>query len=155
MNHRIREILTKFLLFSLSTVAGTVVDLGLHWALATYSFEGSYWGRYWIAPTISFEAATLVNFVIAYFFIWKERVSRLHSARSFFRHFAGYNASCIGAYLIKLAAMQGFHFLLLTLGWFQQYSIEPALCNLLSMSFSGVFNFVMNEYVIFHRKKQS
>ena len=153
MSRSVREILTKFLLFSLSTVAGTLVDLGLHWLQATYLFDGHYWGSYWVAPTVSFEAATVVNFVIAYFFIWKERVSCPSSVRSFFRHLAGYNVTCVGAFLIKLVAMQGFHFLFLTLGWFQQYSIEPALCNLLSMSFSGVFNFVMNEFVVFQRKK--
>lgn len=153
MSRSVREILTKFLMFSLSTVAGTVVDLGLHWVQSTYVFNGNYWGSYWIAPTLSFEAATLVNFIIAYFFIWKERISKPSSKRSFFRHFAGYNATCVGAYLIKFVAMQGFHFLFLTLGWFQQYSIEPALCNLLGMSFSGVFNFVMNEFVVFKPKR--
>ena len=52
------EIFKKFVMFSLTSTAGTIVDLGLHWALSLYVFKDSYWGSFWIAPTISFEVAT-------------------------------------------------------------------------------------------------
>jgi putative flippase GtrA len=143
-----KEILTKFLMFMLTSSAGTVVDLGLHWWLSAYVFDGNYWGSFWVAPTVSFEVAALVNFVIAYFFVWKERISQ-RSVRSFFRHFIAYNAASVGAYLIKFVAMQGLHFLFVALGWFQDWSSEPVLCNLLGLCFSGVFNFFMSEFVIF------
>ena len=94
------------------------------------------------------EVAALVNFVIAYFFVWKERISQ-RSVRSFFRHFIAYNAASVGAYLIKFVAMQGLHFLFVALGWFQDWSSEPVLCNLLGLCFSGVFNFFMSEFVSF------
>ncbi len=148
-----KEILKKFVFFSLTSSIGTLVDLGLHWVLSTYLFRGSYWGSFWIAPTISFEMATLVNFVIAYFFVWKERISQ-HSVRSFFRHFAGYNATCVGAYLIKFVAMQGIHFLFVSQNWFQDWTVEPALCNLLGLCFSGAFNFFMNEFVVFGKRSK-
>ena len=148
-----KDILRKFVIFSLTSSAGTVVDLGLHWLLCTYVFPGNYWGSFWIAPTISFEVAALVNFVIAYFFVWKERISQ-YSVRSFFRHFAGYNAASIGAYLIKFVAMQGLHFLFVSLDWFQDWTAEPVLCNLLGLCFSGAFNFIMSEFVIFGEKKK-
>ncbi len=147
-----KELLNKFLMFMLTSSAGTVVDLGLHWVLCAFVFPGDYWGSFWIAPTISFEVAALVNFVIAYYFVWKERISQ-RSARSFFRHFAAYNAACIGAYLLKFVAMQGLHFLFVSLNWLQDWSLEPVLCNLLGLCFSGLFNFVMSEFVIFNKKK--
>ena len=143
-----KEIGKKFVYFTITSSAGTVVDLALHWLLATFVFAGNYWGSYWVAPTISFEVSTLTNFVIAYFFVWKERISQ-RSVRSFFRHFAGYNAACIGAYLIKLVVMQGIHFVFQSQGWLQDWSGEPVLCNLIGMCFSGLFNFVMGEFVIF------
>jgi putative flippase GtrA len=153
-----KEILTKFFMFMVTSSAGTVVDLGLHWWLATHVFEGNYWGSFWIAPTVSFEVAALVNFVIAYFFVWKERISQ-RSVRSFFRHFLAYNAASIGAYLIKFVAMQGLHFLFVALNWMQDWSMEPVLCNLLGLCFSGGFNFFMSEFVIFgkpsKKKKQA
>ena len=152
-NRTAKELLNKFVMFMLTSSAGTVVDLGLHWVLCEYAFKGNYWGSFWIAPTISFEVAALVNFVIAYFFVWKERISQ-RSVRSFFRHFAAYNAATIGAYLLKFVAMQGLHFLFVSLNWLQGWSLEPVLCNLLGLCFSGGFNFVMSEFVIFNKKKE-
>ncbi|MBO5596181.1 MAG: GtrA family protein [Bacteroidales bacterium] len=148
-----KEIFTKFVMFVLSSSAGTVVDLGLHWCLSAFVFDGNYWGSFWVAPTISFEVASLVNFIIAYFFVWKERISQ-RSARSFIRHFLGYNAASIGAYLIKFVAMQGLHFLFVAFGWFQDWSSEPVICNLLGLCFSGAFNFFMSEFVIFGKPGQ-
>lgn len=151
-NRTRKELLTKFVMFMLTSSAGTVVDLGLHWVLVEFAFKGNYWGSFWIAPTISFEVAALVNFIIAYFFVWKERISH-RSVRSFWRHFAGYNVATIGAYLIKFIAMQGLHFLFVSLNWMQEWSLEPVFCNLLGLCFSGVFNFIMSEFVIFSKKK--
>ena len=82
------ELLKNFAMFVLTSSLGTIVDLGLHWVLSTYAFRGNYWGTYWIAPTISFEVAAITNFCIAYFFVWKERISH-RCVRSFFRHLAG------------------------------------------------------------------
>ena len=143
------EIFKKFVMFSLTSTAGTIVDLGLHWALSLYAFKDSYWGSFWIAPTISFEVATLTNFFIAYYLVWKDRVSKPGSIRSLLRHLAAYNATCVGGYVLKFVAMQGLHFLFVALGWFQDWSSEPVLCNLLGLCFSGVFNFFMSEFVIF------
>ena len=147
------EILKKFVMFSVTSMAGTVVDLGLHWVLSHFAFDDSYWGSFWIAPTISFEVATLTNFFIAYYLVWKERVSKPGSMRSLFRHLLAYNATCVGGYIIKFIAMQGFHFLFVSLNWLQDWSVEPVLCNLLGLCFSGCFNFVMNEFVIFNKNK--
>ena len=80
-------------------------------------------------------------------------MSKPGSLRSLVRHCIAYNATCVGGYIIKLAAMQGFHFLFVSQGWFQDLSVEPVLCNLLGLCFSGCFNFVMNEFVIFNKAK--
>ncbi|MBQ6198911.1 MAG: GtrA family protein [Bacteroidales bacterium] len=133
-------------------MVGTLVDLGLHWALSSFVFDGNYWGSFWIAPVISFEVAAMANFVIAYFFVWKERVT-YRGRRSFWRHFAGYNAAGVGAFILKFIVMQGVHFLFLSLGWLQEYSFEPVICNLIGLCFSGLFNFYMSEFVIFNKKK--
>ena len=149
-----KELLSKFAMFVLTSSLGTIVDLGLHWVLCTYAFRGNYWGSFWIAPTISFEVAAIVNFVISYFFVWKERISH-RCTRSFFRHLAAYNAASVGAYLLKFIAMQGFHFLFLGLGWMQGNTLEPVLCNLLGLVFSGGFNFFMSEFVIFNKTNKN
>ena len=147
-----KEIARNFVMFVLTSSAGTVVDLGVHWLLSNYVFKGNYWGSFWIAPTISFELAAMANFIIAYYFLWKDRIT-YHGARSFWRHFAAYNGATLGAYIIKLIAMQGIHFLFVKLDWMQGSSFEPVLCNLIALCFSGSFNFAMSEFVIFNKKK--
>ena len=154
MNRNWKELLQKFIMFMLTSLVGTIVDLGLHWVLCTFVFRGNYWGSFWVAPTVSFEVSVMVNFVIAYFFVWKERISE-RSVRSFWRHFAAYNAAGVGAFLLKIAAMQGLHFLFVSMDWFQETTLEPVICNLLGLCFSGMFNFIMSEFFIFnktHRK---
>lgn len=148
------ELLKNFAMFVLTSSLGTIVDLGLHWVLSTYAFRGNYWGTYWIAPTISFEVAAITNFCIAYFFVWKERISH-RCVRSFFRHLAGYNAACVGAFILKVIGMQGIHFLFVSLDWMQDWSLEPVFCNLLGLVFSGGFNFFMSEFVIFNKTKKN
>ena len=147
-----KEIGRNFIMFVLTSSAGTVVDLGVHWLLSNFVFRGNYWGSYWIAPTVSFELAAMTNFIIAYYVLWKDRVTK-RTTRSFWRHFAAYNASTLGAYCIKFIAMQGIHFLFVSQNWFQDTSFEPVICNLLALCFSGAFNFLMNEFVIFNKTK--
>lgn len=151
MKHRsFKEVLHKLVLFSLTAMVGTVLDLVLHWLLVKFAFEGNYWGSFWIAPAISFEISTFVNFLIAFHYVWKERLT-YRGARAFWRHFAGFNAAGIGAFLIKFAVMQGVHFIFASLDWMQDTSYEPVICNLIGMCFSGLFNFYMSEFVIFNK----
>ena len=150
--NRIAELLTRFAIFSLTSGGGTLVDLGAHWWLSARFFPDSYWWSFWVAPLISFELAVLTNFLVAYYWVWRERISR-RNTRSFFRHYAAYNATATGVFCIKLLAMQGFHLLLSVLGWFQGTSYEPVLCNLLALCISGCFSFVVNEFVVFRKKK--
>ena len=154
MGRSLKELFQKFAMFVLTSSVGTVVDLGLHWVGVAFVFKNNYWGSFWIAPTVSFEVAAIVNFVISYFFIWNERITQ-HNTRSFFRHLAAYNATCVGGYILKFIAMQGIHFLFLWFGWLQGFTLEPVLCNLLGTCFSGGFNFFMSEFVIFNKTKNN
>lgn len=147
------ELLVRFAIFSITSGAGTLVDLGVHWWLSATFHPDSYLWRFWISPVISFELAVLTNFLIAYYFVWRERISK-RNTRSFFRHYAGYNATATGVFFVKLLIMQGFHLLLVTLGWLQDKTYEPALCNLLAMCFSGLLSFTLNEFVVFRKIKK-
>lgn len=147
---RISEILTKLVMFMLTSSLGTLVDLGLHWYLSARFFEGSYLWSFWISPFISFECAVMTNFYTAYHLVWRERITH-RGTRSFWRHYAAYNATSTGAFLIKIAVMQGVHFLFVSFGWLQDASYEPVLCNLIALCVSGTANFFMNELVIFRK----
>ena len=144
------ELLMRFAMFSITSGAGTLVDLGGHYWLSYSYMPDNYWWTCWVSPVISFEAAVMTYLVIAYFWVWRERISK-RSPRSFLRHYAGYNAAATGVFFIKLLVMQGIHLLLVAFGWFQNKTYEPVLCNMLALCVSGCFSFVLNEFVVFRK----
>ena len=150
---KLSELFLRFAVFSITSGAGTLVDLGVHWWLSANYHTDSYLWRFLVSPVISFELAVLTNFLIAYYLVWRERISQ-RNTRSFFRHYAGYNATVTGVFCIKLLAIQGFHLIFVTLGWFQGANYEPVLCNLLGLCISGCFSFVLNEFVVFRKPEK-
>ena len=148
--NKVVELLMRFAMFSITSGAGTLVDLGGHYWLSSSYMPDHYWWTFWVSPVISFEAAVITNFVIAYFWVWRERISK-RSPLSFLRHYAGYNAAATGVFFIKLLVMQGIHLLMVAFGWFQNKSYEPVLCNMLALCVSGCFSFVLNEFVVFRK----
>ena len=128
--------------FSLSTLAGTAVDMLVLWVFKQFVFKDWYYGEYMISPVISFFFAVLTNFSLAYFIVWKDRVSK-RSVRSFFRHFAGYGISSLGGFIVKMG-------LLLLIE--RIFHWDVLICNLVALCFSGLLNFALNEWVVFGKR---
>ncbi len=141
MSGRKLKLAKRFAEFSASSLLGTAVDTAILWVFSKWVFH-TYAGQYLISPAISFECAVLTNFIVAYFLIWKDRVSA-RTRRSFLRHFVGYNISCLGAFIVKMI------FLLLIQRLFK---LNVIWCNLLALCVSGGLNFILNEKVVFRRK---
>ena len=133
----------RYIKFAVSTLAGTAVDMLVLWLCAHYLLDGSYWREYILSPFISFECAVLTNFTIAYFAVWRDRVSHF-SFRSFLRHYGGYNLSCTGSFLVKLLIL-----LLLE----RVFHWDVLICNIVALCFSGLLNFFLNERVVFSKKR--
>ena len=144
MSSRLRNLLKRFLGYFSASLLGTAVDTGVLWVCSHLLFSGSYFGRNVLSPIISFECAVFTNFCSCYFFVWKDRISQ-RSTRSFFRHYAAYNASCTGGFLLKLGLLQ---LVVLITG------LDVVYCNLIALCFSGIFNFLMNDQVIFRNRKK-
>ena len=136
------EKLARYIKFMLSTLGGTAVDCLVMWLLAEVLFAQSEVVSLLVAPTVSFECAVFANYTLAYFFVWKDRVGE-RSARGFWGRFLPYNVSCIAAFLIKMVP-----FVLIR----HFAGLNVVLCNLIALCLSGIFNFVMNEWVIFRKK---
>ena len=132
----------RYLKFMLSTLAGTAVDCAVMWLLAEKLFTENEMAQLFIAPSVSFECAVFTNYVLAYFFVWRDRVKD-RSLRNFFLRFFPYNVSCIAAFLIKMIP-----FVLIR----HFAGLNVVACNLLALAVSGLFNFIMNEWVIFRKK---
>lgn len=132
------SVITRFIKFACASLIGASVDMGVLWILNRFLFNG-YVGEYIAAPIISFECSVAVGFTACYYLIWHDRISE-HSLSSYFRHLAGYNASCIGVFLIKMVLLL---ILQRIFGW------SAVLCNIIARAVSGLLNFVMGEKVIF------
>ncbi len=147
--------LKKWVEFVVSRALGTVVDTAVLWFVgwalkqmmvahpASGFWSGfSYWGEYWIGPAISFEVATFANFLMSYYWIWKNRVSDLGSSKSFSRHFWGFNVSCIFGFVVKMVFLVLFERIF---GW------DAWLCNLVAVCISGILNYFLAELVVFRK----
>lgn len=135
----------RFIKFSASTLVGTAVDTGVLWLCAHLWLDG-YAGERILAPTISFLAATVANFIVAYFFVWPDRIKNSSSeleVKRLSRLYFSYLATCIAGFLVKMLFLQLFSVLL---GW------DVVWCNLLALCFSGIFNFVLNDRFVFKKK---
>ena len=127
--------------FFLTRLIGTAVDTAVLWALGKYVFA-NFFGQYIVAPVISFEIATLVNFVTSYRLVWGTRMREARGS-GLSSLFVAFNLSCIVGFVIKMI------FLLL---FEKAFGFDAYICNLLALCISGVFNFFMSESVIFRKR---
>ena len=142
--------MTKFLVryakFAGTSVVGSIVDTLVLWLLSDLIFTRGYWGEYIISPLISFQCAVAVNYMISYFYVWKDRTRKRSDAsvRRFFRLYGAYNLSSSVVFLFRLGV-------LLLIERF--FSWDVVICNLVAMCFTGIINFAINNLVIFKKKK--
>lgn len=124
------------------SLVGTATDTLVLWLCSHFLFNG-YVGEYVISPMISFECATIVNFIISSRVVWRDRMKG-SGLKSYLKHFLGFNASYAGVFFVKMGLL-----LLLELitGW------DVVWCNLIAVTLCGFINFFMNEKVIFKKKK--
>lgn len=131
--------LVRFLKYCGTSLVGTLVDTFVLWILSDLVFTKGYWGEYVVSPAISFQCAVITNFLISYFYVWKDR----KKTRNPFLTFLYYDLSCTAVFLLRLG------FLLLVeriFGW------DVVICNLVAMCVTGIINFVMNNQVIFRKR---
>lgn len=142
--NKVGRLIVRYIKFSLSTLAGTGVDTLVLWLCSSYLFAGSYVGECIVSPFLSFECAVLTNFSIAYFIVWRDRVSD-KCWRSFWQHYIGYNLSCTSVFFLKMGV-------LLLIQYLTKWDV--VICNLLALCVSGAFNFILNNWVIFRSKRK-
>ena len=135
------SLILRFVKFSGSTVVGTVVDTIVLFLLSEWVFT-TYAGEFLIAPTISFEAAVLNNFLFGYFWVWTSRVSR--TAEDFARRFLVYNLHAGLVFAGKLGLLIVIN--LLT-------GLHVVVCNLLALTMSGIVNFLVQDRLVFSNRE--
>jgi len=115
------------------------VDTAVLWVCAHLWLAGTYVGENIVSPTLSFFCATVANYIVAYLWVWSDRIVE-RSWPDFFRRYVPYFGTCIGGFLIKMGFLQ---ILCLTL------PLDVVWCNLIALLFSGLFTFAVNEFYVF------
>jgi len=136
--------ITRWIRFLAVSLIGTGVDTLVLWLCSSYLLNGTYWGENILSPILSFWCAASFNFSLFYCFVWRERISSLRSLRSILRHYFGYLGSVTGGFTLKMC-------ILLLIQQLSHWDV--VWCNLIALCFSGLFNFLMDELVIFRKKK--
>lgn len=139
------RILIRYIKFIGTSIAGTGVDMLVLWILSDHVLNRNYRGEYIISPIISFQCAVAVNFVISYFYVWKDRTRSFPNAgfRRFARLYIRYNLSCSTIFLLRLGIIQ-------LIGRFTGWDV--LICNLMAMCLSGLLNFTVSNLLIFRKK---
>lgn len=140
------RLLVRYVKFIGTGAVGTVVDMLVLWLLSDFVFDEGYWGEYVISPVISFQCAITVNYLISYFYVWKDRTRNASGSGKghFFKLFLAYDLSGTAVFLLRLGV-------LLLIGKFTGWDV--VLCNLLAMCISGIVNFIISNQLIFRRRK--
>ena len=126
------------------SLLGTATDTLVLWFLSSVVFK-SYVGEYIVSPIISFECATLVNFLSSSKLVWRDRMQG-ENLKSYLKHFLKFNASYAGVFFLKM---------MLLLGLERLTRWDVVWCNLIAVTICGFINFFMNEKVIFKDSSKS
>ena len=131
--------LGKYIKFVASRAIGTVVDTLTLWICSHFVFGGGYLSTYIISPFISFEVATMSNFLWSYYWIWSSRIEN-KCKYDFWKRFLAFNISSCGGFLIKMLFLLLFEY---AFGW------DVIWCNLTALLISGLFNYFLTDVWVF------
>ena len=137
------KLLKRYLKYAGTSIAGTLVDTLVLWLLSDFVFRDVYWAQYILSPAISFQCAVITNYMIFYFYVWRDRTMEDRRRHNFTRRFIAYDLSCTTVFLLRLLLLLIIEKIF---GW------DVVVCNLIAMCFSGIINFIINNLVIFRLK---
>ena len=131
--------------YACATSLGALVEMAVLWFLAHVAFKSTQFaGKDSLSILIASEIAILVNFTTAYFFIWKDRITK-RSARSYFRHYLAFALTANILMVLKVA---------LALIFKDLFRWDVVICDFVALLISGTVNFILNEMVIFKDRRQ-
>lgn len=136
------EVLLRYMKFLGTSLIGTLIDTLVLWVLSDYAFRNWYLGEYLLSPILSFQSAVLVNYVISYFYVWKDRLVSAKGLYTFLQLYLAYNLSCSTVFLLRLG---GLLLIEMFTGW------DVVICNLAAMCLSGFVNFLITNNIVFRR----
>ena len=127
----------------LCNTPGTLLELAVVWVCSEYLFHG-YVGQYVVSPVIAFECAVVTNFVLYSRCLWYDRIKGV-GMKGYLIRLLGYNVSATGVYFMRMVVIQVIGML---------WHLPVVWCEIISLSLSGIINYMINDRVIFCEIKQ-
>ncbi len=138
MNKDKKSKLRRFVGFSICNAPGTAVELLTLWLLSDILFHTRF-TQFFLAPILAFECSIVVDFTLFSVFVWRENIGN-NPRKGFLKRLLMFNISTAGVYLLRFLLIQVLHWLL---------GLGAVTCDLISMLFSGLLNFGINDRIIF------
>ena len=138
-----RKFLQRYLKYFGASLAGTATETLVLWLLSDFVFDSGWAGEYFISPIIAFQTAVIVNFVVFYFYVWKDRRPSSHKRRFFFKRYVAFNVSCSSVYILRYALIVIIE---------RSFGLDVVICNLIAMSLSGIANYILTNSLVFRKK---
>lgn len=136
---RIRSIALRFSKFSAVGLVGYAVDNGIYLLLSS-ALTGTGL-RTWVVPLISYEIAMFNNYLLSYYWVWRDRNNRQgrFAVRLLF-----YNAATAVPFAVRMAAY---------VQLFRVLELEGIFANMIAVLIGVLFNFLICEKFIFRKKR--
>ena len=144
MKEKFSDVLKRLAKHTCFSLFGTATDTLVLWIFSHFILEGmGYVGICIISPVISFECGNMVNFLMSSCLVWKDRMAG-KPARSYWKYILAFNLSYTSVFFLKTALLLGIQALT---KW------DVVWCNIIALTLAGMLNFVLNEKVIFRKKR--
>ena len=126
--------LRKLVRYCISTLGGITAETILLWILSGYVWKGWEFGVSVLAPTLGFELCLLVNYSAVRYFVWRDRQPSLWR----------YHLSNVSVFCVKMAFLLPIRYV---------SGVNIVLCNFVAMGLAGLLNFILNDTVVFRKKR--
>jgi putative flippase GtrA len=137
---RLKNIALRFSKFSAVGFAGYAVDNGMYFLLSTWWTDTAL--RTWVIPLISYEIAMFNNYLLSYYWVWRDR----NHKGKFITRLLIYNAATAIPFLVRMAAY---------VQLFRVFQLQGIVSNMIAVLIGVLFNFFVCEKLIFRRKPET
>lgn len=138
-------LIRRYIKYTVTSGVGAVIEVLVLWLLSDFVFHKGYLLEYIVSPVIAFQCSVPVNYIISYYYVWKDReVPREHRPGHYRLHqFLWFSLWTTMVFVVRLGALLAIE---AYLGW------NVVLCSLLAMVISGLLNFVISNQWVFSRQ---
>jgi len=137
--YNLRFLTLRFSKFGMVGVIGYAVDNLIFFLLSRYIHSIAV--LTFLVPFFSYETAMFNNYILSYYWVWKDRRSKYNS---FIKKLVYYNITTFVPFIFRMVIF---------VQLFRVLGIEGIIANMIAILFGVIFNFFVCEKYIFKKRK--